>query len=527
VLKILRISRKDLIILLIIFIAGFGIRMINFSESLYFGYDEARDAYDSQNIYLQGDLKLSGPPASAFKGINHGPIYLYFIGPLFLLGKGDPYYVSVIFRFINSTGVLLVFLLGSLYFGRLAGIFAALIYATSYEQYVYAIFTGNPALSNMFWPVLFIGAGIVCKYPKRRILGIFLMFLSASFIAQFDLILLYSFVVLGILLYLLRTKLKGIRPIDWIKVVTLGLTPVASYPLAELRNNFLGLKTLFSIINHKGSFLSEGESSFAIFWKNVLGLVRDNIMDFSLSSFWITLLSVLLILFLLVDHRKSKISGYVAIWILSISFLLITRGFMPYYSYAGVGIGVIVGFAYLLSQICKKYKLLGYGILVVTIISNISQVIPQSKKALIVEIKAQPGMKLSDEIKLIDKTYSVSKGEGFTIRTTTMPYKVQTVWAYLYNWHGLKKYGYLPSLEGGNTYGFPGKLHEPKSGSTCTRFLIREPIRGIPENLIAKDENEENYFSDVVEAEYFGDLLLQVRKSKDENCHANIPNEPY
>jgi len=195
-------DKRTLIILLSIFIFAIIVRFINFGESLYFGYDEARDAFDSQNIYLLGDIKLSGPPASAFKGINHGPIYLYFIGPLFLLGGGNPYFVSAIFRIINALGIIPVYFVTNLYFGRIAGIISAFLFAVSFEQHQYAIFTGNPSLSNLFWIILFLGAGIVYKYKEKRKLGLFLMFFGATAIFQFDLILASSLIAL--LLQLLK-----------------------------------------------------------------------------------------------------------------------------------------------------------------------------------------------------------------------------------------------------------------------------------------------------------------------------------
>ena len=149
------IPKKYTISLLIIFLIGLSVRFINFRESLYFGYDEARDAFISQDIFLEKDLKLLGPQASAFTGIHHGPFYYYLIGPLFLISGGDPYFVSVVFRIINALGILGVFAVGYLFAFPLAGIISAFIYAFSYEQFIYAIFTGNPAVSNVSWILMF------------------------------------------------------------------------------------------------------------------------------------------------------------------------------------------------------------------------------------------------------------------------------------------------------------------------------------------------------------------------------------
>ena len=149
---------------------------------------------------------------------------------------------------------------------------------------------------------------------------------------------------------------------------------------------------------------------------------------------------------------------------------------MPYYSYAGVGIGVIVGGGFLINEVYKKTKILALIMLMLILFSNLTRIIDQSQKALVVDIKAQPGMKLSDEIDIVNKTYEYAGRDGFTIRTTSMPYKIQTVWAYLYQQYGLTKYGYLPYFETGNIEGFPGKLPTPKKGTTCTYHWPSDPI---------------------------------------------------
>jgi hypothetical protein len=511
--------KKNICILVLIFAFAIFIRFINFHESVYFGYDEARDAYDSQAIYLKGDFKLSGPPASIFKGINHGPLYLYLIGPLFLLGHGDPYFVSAVFRLINASGVFLMYILGSLYIGPAVGLIAAFIYAVSFEQYIYAIFTGNPALSNIFWPILFIGAGIIHRKNGKRLFGLFLMLFAASSITQFDLILSYSFATLGILLYLLRKKLIGIPIKSWVKISLLGLTPLYSYPLAEFRNHFLGVKTFISMIAGRVNILSEGESFYLLFLKNFIRLFSDNIIYFSLPLFASFVLFLAFLIFLFLKAIKNHLIFFILIWIGSILFLLTTKGFMPYYAYAGVGIGVIFGMSILINEIQNRNLFISFLLLGIIVTSNLLLITKQSKKALIVEIKAQPGMKLSDEINIVRKTYELADNKGFTIRTTTMPYKIQTVWSYLYKEYGLPTYGYLPYLEGGNTGGYPGELPAPIHGTTCTRFYIREPVRGIPEVLINNDINEENLFSDVVKEDDFGDFLLQTRKAKASDCH--------
>ncbi len=510
-------------VLLLILTLGIAVRFINFSESIYFGYDEARDAFISQDIYLKGELKLVGPTASAIAGVNHGPLYYYILGPLFLLNNGDPYLASIFFRLLNAAGIIGVYFIGKWLLDRSVGLISAFIYAVSYEQFIYAIFTGNPAVSNVAWIISFLGVAIVYKFDSKKVLGLTLMFLGAATAAQFDMVSGILYIPVLLILLALKNRLSGIKLSDWAKILIFGNLPLITYLVAEIKFGFNATKTLLQTIASGDSIVRAGESVWSIFTNNLLGLFRDNILDLSLSDTRIGLLMGGALLYLLFKSKKDVKYSFFVIWVLSMSALMLTRGFMPMYSYAGVGIGLIIGVSILLRDISKKIFPLTLFILAVVTFSNIYQIIPQSKKSLVVEIKAQPDMRLVDEIALVQETYSHAKDQGFTIRTTSMPYRIQTVWAYLYQQYGYKEYGYLPYFENRNVAGYPGLLPEPQKGTTCVRYLIREPVRGIPENLIQKDEIEENYFSDLLSEKKFGQIILQTRLAKDPLCHGTKP----
>lgn len=514
-------AKKNKILIIILFfiiIIGIIFRFINFKESVYFGYDEARDAYISTEMFTLGDWKLLGPQASAFPGIHHGPFYYYLIGPLFLFSQGDPFFVSAFFRLINIIGIILLFYTAKLLFNPTTAIISAFLYAISYEQYIYAIFTGNPSISNISWVVMFLGFAFI-KMTKHKKIGLFLSVIGASIIPQFDLIGSYSLITLLVIVILLKKDLKTITIKNKIFIAIAGFSPLYTYVLSEIKYNFLALKTGISIISNKTSIIDSSQSLLKIFLINLAGIFRNNVADYSIPSRFVILIIFLLMLFLLSSIRKNYEIIFVIIWISSLSFLLFTRGFMPFYSYAGIGAGLLLATGYILQNIYKFNKFIFFILISLITYSNVTKTINQSKKSLIVEIKAQPEMKLSDQINIVSRTYKYANGKGFTIRVTSMPYKIQTVWAYLYTQYGFKNNKYLPYYETGNIAGFPGSLPTPIKGETCIRFLIREPIRGIPENLILQDIVEENYFSDIVSEEKVGGFVLQYRKSKSADCH--------
>jgi len=106
-------KKFNYILLFGIFIFAFVLRVLYLPKnSLTFGYDQARDAYVSQQI-IGGDLKILGPPAST-PGLYHGVFYYYLLAPAYLLGHGSPVVAAYWIAFLNSLTVFIVFYLGYL-----------------------------------------------------------------------------------------------------------------------------------------------------------------------------------------------------------------------------------------------------------------------------------------------------------------------------------------------------------------------------------------------------------------------------
>jgi hypothetical protein len=82
----------------------------------------------------------------------------------------------------------------------------------------------------------------------------------------------------------------------------------------------------------------------------------------------------------------------------------------------------------------------------------------------------------------------------------------------------------MPYWETGVALGYPGNFPVPQTGSTCIRFLLREPIGGIPDNLTQNDFQTENKFSRVVSTTNIGWFYIEKRQSIDKNCHQIKPS---
>jgi hypothetical protein len=507
---------KHLIVLFIIFVLAIVVRFWFFKQSTYFGYDEARDAYISQSIYLNGDLKLIGPPAGGgFAGLFHGPLHWYILGPLYLLGKGNPYFVSAIYRILNSLGIFLVFYISRKLFNNSVGLISSLIYAFSFEQTQYAMYVGNPTLAIFSIMGIFLGASILYKDKNNK--GIILMFICAAVGIQFHLILLYTFILIPILFFILKIRIKAIPvKIYLISLLSAGLI-LSTYAIAEFKYHFQLSKTLIDILKSNPNVMPSTDTRFSLYIRMFLKLIQYNIAN--IPSPYLVLLTILILACLIYFSFNNKSLLIVLAWVFSGSLLLLFTGYDALYVNIGLGIGVIIACSYLLNKLLKLNKVIFFILIALIIISNLLLIRNFNPQGLIVELKPQPYMKLSDESIIMDNIYKYAGDRGFTIRVTGIPYSIQTTWAYLLNYYGKDHFGYLPYWEGQMVYGYPGSLPTPTMGTTCVRFLIRDPIRGLPQNLIQKDIKEENLFSNLIKEESVGGFLLQTRIAKDPNCH--------
>ncbi len=506
--------------LLLIFLLALIVRFYAFQESIIFSFDEARDAFISTAIYTQKDLKLIGPPATGNIGLFHGPLYWYFLGPLYLAFRGSPEAVSACFRLLNAFGVFPIFIIASSLFTPFTGLLAALLYAVSYEQSQYAIYVGNPALGVLTTLMIFLGAVLIYKKKSKINFALPLMFVGAAVAAQLNLMFFYFYFTVVVLLLIFRKNLSLISLRSRIIAIILSFSVLSTYILAELKYSFRTVKLAISLVFSDYNIISSGWSKYQIFFNKFLMMYHDNLFGFTENKIILTVVAFTFTTWMIYKGTKDNRFRILLLWMFSWIFLMLLGGHMAYYTNVGNSLGIIIAASVLLSSLKKYCSGLFFGLIIVIIVAgNFFVISRQSPQGLISDLKPQPGMKLADEKRLMDIMYQKAEGRGFTVRLTGIPYKIQTLWAYLFRYYGLKKYDYLPYWETGNTLGFPGTLPPPKTGTTCLRFLVREPMRGIPVKLVDSDVEEENLFSDITNRQEIGGFVIESRKALSHDCH--------
>lgn len=511
------IKPKEFCILIIIFLVALILRFLYFPFDIYFGFDQARDAFAAREI-INGHFKLIGPPTS-FEGLRHGVLYYYLYAPLYFFGKGDPTLVAAFLRITNALGIFLIFILGTSIFNKYVGILAAFLFAVSFEQTQFALYLNHPSLSIISILLMYLGLALLIFQKKSFGLVIALIGLGLSI--QFEFILTYLFIPFAAILLVFRKSVPRIS----LKVLLLGgimfFLSVITFIAAEIKFSFRSSDLLPRLL------FSENKKSFYKIISTYL-FEMGQVVKFSLAGINQLKLPAGVILFLcfltLIFSGVKKQVIFLAIWFFSaIVIYFVTGGedlkvdIIQYHPNAGVSSSLIIFVSYLLYVIGKRT---GYivALLIIILISllNFSLIQKINPYGSMPEINAQSFMLLSDEKKVLDYIYQDAAGKPFTVKGITLPYIINTTWSYLFEWYGQQKYGYLPVWNGKNALGYPGNLviAEAQEKLPANRYLIIEPTRGIPMHLINDYLQEESYFTNLVQENKIGSFIVQKREAR-------------
>jgi hypothetical protein len=231
------------------------------------------------------------------------------------------------------------------------------------------------------------------------------------------------------------------------------------------------------------------------------------------------ILSLILFVFIVYQftHAKNlKLKTFFLSWILAPIWLIALHFRSNGHILIGLEIALFILFSiFLVSlKLKKKYKYtLIFLILFFYLTSQISLSHHYKDKSVTI-FSPQRGVFLTQQLELIDKTYEIANSQPFSISSFTNPYNYNITWAYLYDWYGKSKYGYVPNFYGFTQKDFFGadllpEISEPEQ----THFYIIEPDTGAAEGFLEINIKEQNKTSTPMERNYnFGSISLQHRQ---------------
>jgi hypothetical protein len=477
----------------IIIIIALIIGLYGWRGHVIWGFDQSRDAFEAANIWQKFDFKLLGP-SSDIPGVNHGPLWYYFLAPVYFIFDGNPNPVSLLFLLVLFLSSIFVYKLSyKLFPNKLTAYLAVCLYLLSPLFQSYTRWMSNPMLSLFISPIILMLLWDYFEKPLKRT-----AFLSGLFFG----LLIQSDVAFGIFLFVLPFyywlfKQKLIFT-DILSFLFGFLAGVITFILAEIKfGGRMTLGLLNFILNGPQPMSSASGALFQLF---------DRVIDF-LSFTILPFPKLLIIILALILIRKINFSSRPTVFLL---FWLSNIVIFQFFATGITGSGFVFApslapLVILAANILVNYRLLVFLIFAAQTVLNLKWLNVDYSP-----VSVQRGVTLTAEEKVIDYTYTQSDNEPFIIITMTNPLYINTNWAYLYEFYGRKKYGSLPFWAGKSQKGYLGNLPD-KIFDTKWRFLILEQSTGIPDIYVTKTIYEEDRLSDLIAEEKFAGLTVQKR----------------
>ena len=471
-----------------------------FPQDIYFGFDQARDAFATLDI-LKGDFKLIGPPSAASANLFPGPLAYYIYAPIYFLFNKNPEALSAFLRLYNSFGILLVFLIGRNLFNKQVGLISAFLFAISYEQSQYSLFLSHQALATLTVLLFYLGFSFVLF--KNNPVGLLLTALGLGLSIQFH----YSYILLVPILVLMLLFFRKKFSFDikyYLFSLLILLITISSYILAEFKFNFKFLNEI----------LLQPQKNISIHLQTVYSTINRSIHD-NLSSVYPQLTLLMLIVLLIIFSQKYFFKAiFLLLWFIGGLGVYALSGVPSYYYGASSSVSFLVLAGYISYLVFSRRVFLGIIILSLIIISNTNLITTFNPQGVNKDFIIQPEMLISREKEVLDFIYQKASGDKFAVSAITVPFNIKTTWDYLFNWYGMQKYHYLPVWGHEAAEGFYGnlKVETDRSRLPEKRFLIIEPVVGIRPQLVDQFIKEENYFSKVIETKKFGTITVEYRE---------------
>lgn len=495
--------------LLLIFLAAIIIRFLYFPDNVYFSFDQARDSFASLEI-LKGDFKIVGPPSFLNDKLFPGPLIFYLYALIYLLFDKSPEAASAIFRIWNSSGVFLVFYIGSILFNKRTGVIAAIFFAFSYEQSQYSLFLSHQPLAVI--SILLFYLGLSLYLFRKKPWGLMLSTAGLGLSIQFHYG--YVFLIPAFITYIIifKNRIESLQ-IKWVLLSFLiFVLTISTFILAEVKYHF------FSSLIFQSSSAAKAQLFSGLHFKETLFIINRFLYDSFLINYQFTpllgLVFILATLFLLYQKQLREKAIFLIVWFTFGLSLYLLSGVSSYYYSAATSVSLLIIISYFLGRLFSRVKFLSLIIIFAIIANNLISIFTINSEGLNSDMAIQPGMLTSSQKKVLDYVYLQSEGKPFAVSALSIPLKINTTWSYLFEWYGQRKYGYLPVWIGPTASGYAGNLKVINARSKLPekQFLIIEPTTGIREVDKENFFREEGYFTKTAEEKNIGTITVLLRQ---------------
>ncbi len=510
----MKLLKNPYFLLFLICCVALILRVINLKDNVLVAYDQARDAQRVMEI-MQKKLKIVGPETD-IPGVFNGPLLYYMLTPVYALTNFNMNYAALFFVLINLSGVVLIYFSSQVLFNnKKISLFAALLWAVSYEQINFSRYISNASPMSASTIVFFLGLSIALFKKKEIGLIISVVGLAAAIHFNFYLVYLLIFYPIFFITFKYRPSLK-----TCLTAIGLLILLLSTFLIAEMKWRFMMTRSLLGYFGHQSTNYASHLHFFTSLADNGMRYYNriSEAIGYSLFSYGKFAGFVLLFLFLgIVWKNKKNVDEknkllFLYIWLFStLPLFLFKSGVLNVQVinssiFAPLTIVFAAGIYYLFKY--QGGKIVGILVVALILFSNLFQLANENFQN--AKLLALQPLILKSEKKMIDYSYIASEKKPFSICAVTNPLFVNTLWSFLYTTYGKSRYGYVPTWSGQQQ--ILNKSYLPyDSERTSVRYLIIEPSGGIPDSAREATIYLEDKVSQLVEEKTFGDITIQKR----------------
>lgn len=503
------------LILSTFFLTGLILRLIYFRE-VTFTWDQARDVIQAINIWKGDPIKIIGPSTAELPGLHHGSFYWYLISPFLYLTNGNVYAVRLFLIFLNLLGVFIIYrLTKTLFKNTRIALLSSFLFSISFEAVQYGRWMSNPAPALLTIPLTFYGIWRIINQKKW---GVALTLISWAFSVHFQFFLVYQLILIApVLIWFYQRKNYKFTKEEFFGFFGAFLI-LLPFLIAEIKFNFQGIKAFNQLFGGQ-EFLRSYSAILLNFIDRIVFTFYFNIFGFNLFFAGLVTISVLVMTTVYIYKKRQyhKELVFLCIWLLSSAVIFSFEKAGAYFVTIGNLFPAIILTSFFITEFGKKIKsqrIYYISLIVLIFLGQLVLIISQNKNGESL-FAVQKKMILSDQLKVIDYIYSKSENKLFVINTVTNPLFINTTWAYLFNWYGRPKYGYIPAWAGYPQDGQLGsdiKFSNLENHRNLDFYLIIEPQPGIPEYMILGISKFEDTRSRLIEKKSIGGFTVERRK---------------
>ena len=494
---------KDVFLLIVLLVFGYILRVWYLNDgALTFGYDQARDAYAALEL-INGGVKIQGPPAST-PGLFHGVLYYYLLAPLYFFVDGSPIGVGYLWGFVNLIPVVLAYILGFLVSKkRSVALISALLVTVGFKQVQYSLWLSNPVPANWFILLFYVGLFIS---ERKKYLGMILAGVGLGFAVQSNVIMIYQLLIFGLYFIAKRNVVRFRGLVTFLISFGLGMITMV---LSTIKFNFTEIQGIKYLLSGEDKVLKNRSmgDTFTLFERHFGNLWNQNMLQVDQT---LALGIVVLVLLWGIWQRKYFQVRIMSLGVVSMGLALSFGGGSTPYLDMGVGLIFLVLCGIFLVE-CVRSKFFIGAILGGIVLSNVGMVIRNNYSGQTI-FSLQKDMLIRHEMQVVDYIYTESKQGDFSINSLTSPLYINVVWDYLFNYVARTQGKALPYWHGRDQIGLVGNLLVNAPENIQNRYLIIEPLYGIPERFAKDYVNWEMKYGEAISRKNFGEIVVEKRQ---------------